>query len=169
MAETIRRKFQKLPGVVNVGNVRTRHFAVSCAIFELVVVVTPVLIVRVFQQIARDLFCVCRRNLLDIWLSVPCVAVRIFAFAGVCFETVVTEALPGIVRVAFLQKNSWMECDFRHEKKYLKSFAGSSSNATALTCWLPHETSRFAFHAFVLAKQWEVVWKRLEVIGNELK
>ena len=58
MAETIRRKFQKLPGVVNVGNVRTRHFAVSCAISELVVVVTPVLIVRVFQQIARDLFCV---------------------------------------------------------------------------------------------------------------
>ena len=71
--------------------------------------------------------------------------------------------------VAFGQKNSWMECDFSREKKYLKSFAGFSSNATALTRWLPHETSWFAFHAFVLAKQREVLWKCLEVVGNELK
>ena len=70
--------------------------------------------------------------------------------------------------VAFVQKISWMECDF-HRKKYVQSFAGFSSNATALTCWLPHEASWFAFHAFVLAKQQEVVWKHLEVIGNELK
>jgi len=57
MAETIRRKFRKLPGVVNVGNVRTRHFAVSCAISALIVVVTPALIVRVLERIGRDLFC----------------------------------------------------------------------------------------------------------------
>jgi len=58
-------------------------------------------------------------------LSVPCVAVRIFALADVCFETVVTEALLGIVRdvrILLVQKNSWMECDFRREAKYLKSF-----------------------------------------------
>ena len=68
-----------------------------------------------------------------------------------------------------MQKNSWMECDFRREKKYVKSFAVFSSNATALTCWLPHETSWFAFHAFVLAKQRDVLRKCFEVIGNELK
>jgi len=71
--------------------------------------------------------------------------------------------------VAFVQKNLWMECDFRREKKYAKSFAGFLSNATALMCWLPHETSWFAFHAFVLKKQREVLWKCLEVIGIELK
>ena len=71
--------------------------------------------------------------------------------------------------VAFVQKNSSMEGDFRREKKYVKSFAGFSSNATTLTCWLLHETSWFAFHAFVVAKQREVLWKCLEVIGVELK
>jgi len=71
--------------------------------------------------------------------------------------------------VAFVQKNSWMGCDFRREKKYVKSFAGFSGNATALTCWLPHETNWFAFHAFVFVKQREVLWKCLEVIGIEFK
>jgi len=62
------------------------------------VVVTPVLIVRVLERIGRDLFCVWRQNLLDIWLSVLCVTARIFACAGVCFETVVIAAPHGIVR-----------------------------------------------------------------------
>ena len=47
----------------------------------------------------RLVLCV-KQNFLDIWLSVLCVAARIFAFAGVCFETVVIEAPHGIVRCA---------------------------------------------------------------------
>ena len=146
-------------------------FNAGQCISELVVVVTPALIVRVFKRIDRDLCLQAKlagHSIDCLWCSYKDLCICDPQVWNGCDRSTTWDCQEVYPAVACVQKNQWMECDFRREK-YLKSFAGFSSNATALACWLPHKTSWFAFHAFMFAKQREVLLKCLEVIRNAWK